>query len=173
MNKTVRKYGDYVATIMNKEYEDTMAIIKKEFKTIDNMVFSIVVSDEIETQEKIAKTIEITDNFRNSMEKMIGARMEKIIVEKRPILINKMADLSCEQDNIIEGIMLLEPLMKVTDLAFETYLELTIGYVSKRLFQLIDAVEETLEDEDEEVEEIEIDLEELLKAVLKSTLKKD
>lgn len=155
MKKQLVEYSKIVRNVMATEYAETMEIIRKEFATLDKMVFEEVGKSENKEIEETLETIgEMIENFKNSMFKMVEERIKAIIIEKKPYFVEKMTEISMECVNPLESIMIVEPLMKITALAYDTHTDMCMDYICKRLIQLMNAVEEKLGIR-EEMEEIE------------------
>ena len=140
--KELREFSDFIAELVNKEYLDTMKVIKKEFKVLDDMVIDIVNNDELKPGEKGDK---ILDNFKNASEKMLQIRVSELIENSKPAITDKMATLTHNSGlNPIKGLALLDPMFELVTLAFDTYIETCIEYVGNRLGDLLEATETEL-----------------------------
>ena len=143
--KELREFSDFIAELVNKEYLDTMKVIKKEFKVLDDMVIDIVNNDELKPDEKGDKILDLVDNFKNASEKMLQIRVSELIENSKPAITDKMATLTHNSGlNPIKGLALLDPMFELVTLAFDTYIETCIEYVGNRLGDLLEATEASL-----------------------------
>lgn len=145
MKKQLKEYQSFIGVVMAVEYANTMEEIRNEFEKLDKEVFEIV---EKADEEKVGDTLEILsgmlDDFKDTMGTKVAERLKEIALEKKPELVKKMTELSVERENIIESIMIVEPMMKLTDKAFVTYGTMCGKYISDRLYDLMNTVEEKL-----------------------------
>lgn len=143
--KELREFSDFIAELVNKEYLDTMKVIKKEFKVLDDMVIDIVNNDELEPGEKADKILDLVDNFKNASEKMLQIRVSELVENSKPAITDKMTTLTHNSGlNHVKGLALLDPMFELVTLAFDTYIETCIEYVGNRLGYLLEATETAL-----------------------------
>ena len=143
--KELREFSDFIAELVNKEYLDTMKVIKKEFKVLDDMVIDIVNNDELEPDEKGDKILDLVDNFKNASEKMLQIRVSELVENSKPAITDKMTTLTHNSGlNHVKGLALLDPMFELVTLAFDTYIETCIEYVGNRLGYLLEATETAL-----------------------------
>lgn len=174
MNEQLKKYSIFIGSIMAKEYADTMEKIRSEFTILEDIVSDML---EHSNEQKIEDTLDtigdMVKHFGASIDKMIEGRLEKIITNKRTILVEKMAELCMECDSTTEIMKSIPLLMSATECAFESYSEMCATYVCDRIHALMNTVESKLgiREEIEELENLfdveELDILELLKVLQK------
>ena len=142
--KLLKEYSDFISNIMDKEHKATLVIIKKDFRLLDKKVITTLMTDELETEEKMMVILNLIENFKDKQQALIGANISKLSEEKKPILVNKMTEISLKDTDLLSDIGMLEQLMGATQIAFDTYVEECMDYVCYRLADLMDIVEEEL-----------------------------
>lgn len=174
MEKQLKKYKNFVGEVMAVEYATTILELTSDFKELDKDIFTIV---EKANKKEVGETLEIVlniiDDFKDVIEEKIKDRLKTIIEDKKPELVNTMSEIAIECDDILESLIIVEPMKKITDSAFEMYGTMCIDFISKKLYNLMNEVEERLgiREEMSTIEKLldneEVDISEVLELISK------
>ena len=143
MSKELDEFIVFMGSLMDKEYKSTKGRIIKEFDVLDNMVFNILNNDEIDTETKSEKILELVDNFKNATKMMIELKLKEIMEGKQEIITTKMVDITMGL-NPNKAIQLITPMFEIVDASFDSYLDVCISYALGRLIALLKATREAL-----------------------------
>lgn len=142
--KAIKEYADFISKDMDKEYKKTLEELKTKFVFLDKKVVKIAIDEELELEEKMTTILQIIENYKSELETMLNSKMEKIIENKRVMVVEKINEIVTKEDDVLVSLLMIEPLMDITKMAYDTYIEVCNDYINDRILLLMDTVEEYL-----------------------------